>query len=720
MTAESPVRVPVLDRALDALPIVGIWLGLSMLYVWQASRHGTPWLFSDEIEYTEIARAISETGTPARRGVEYWGAGLYPWLMAPFWWIDGIGSSYAAIKDAQALVMAAAVFPTYALARTMLGRPWSLLAALGAGATPAFVFAPMLIQEPVAYPVAALALLSIARAIATRSRAWTAAAAALAVAGPLLRDELVLLPLIGIAATAVVWVRGERARALRARLGTGRVLGLAALLVLALLALSELAAHRSTGWRVARADPLGVLDQAAEAGSALAIGIGVLPLLAGIALALDPRSLPRTRAATSFQAVLLSSLAAFLLYTGAKGVFGAEVFEPRILERNLIYLAPLLFVAAAVAIRLRAARLVSLAVAAGLTAAMLLGTAFPFATPLYGDAPSLSALSRLHSDYAWVQGGLEAFLLVLLAGSVVVLLVSRVGGRAGTVVGAVALVLAVGWSLRTETIASRASNNISATFLGGLPKPLNWVDRQTGGAPAVYLGQKIADPNPVWSLEFWNRSVRQIWSTDGTAPGPGPTLTPDLTSRDGSLADRSGARWAVSDFGIDLVGTERQKVGALTLVGHDGPLRLEESVRGVFNDGWLGSRTPQDSVAADYSRFSTPGERAGTVDVRVARTGWCPSDPKADVPGHVVIDVGTLKLGEQRDGVVDRVTERRGWTVRGCADRTFSIPTPRPPFHVTVTVTPPFQPHALDPSNSERRYFGAQVGFAFRPTSGTP
>ena len=698
------------------MPIVGIWLALSMVYVWQASRHGTPWLFSDEIEYTEIARAISETGTPARRGVEYWGAGLYPWLAAPFWWIDSVSTAYTAIKDAQSIVMAAVVFPTYALARTMLARPWSLLAAFGAGATPAFVFAPMLIQEPVAYPYSALALLATARALATHRRGWIVTAVGLALLGPFVRDQLILLPLVAGASFVIVALRSARCRAVLTRLGTRRAVGLSVLVVLAMVALSELYAARSEQWRVARADPLGILDQASDAGMALAVGLGVLPLLAGLTLAFDPRALPRTRAFSSFHAVLLASLGLFLLYAGAKGVYGAKVFEPRIVERNLVYLAPLLFVATAVAIRFSAARIVALVGATAVTAAILLGTTFPFTTPLYGDAPSLAVLTRLHSDYGWTQEGLQAFLLVLLTISVLALLAPRIETRVGVAVGAVALVLCAGWSLRTEVIGSRASNEISSTFVGGLPKPLDWVDRATGGSPSVYIGQKIADPNSVWSLEFWNRSVKRIWSTDGTAPGPGPTLTPDLTAPDGTLADDSGFHWAISDFGVDLVGRKRATMGTLTLVEHDGPLRLEQSLRGVFNDGWVGSSQPADSVAADYSRFSTPGEQAGTVDVRVARTGWCPSDPKADVPGRVEIDVGTLELGEQKNGVIDQLTERRGWIVAGCADRTFAIPTPRPPFHVKVTITPPFQPNALDPSNPERRYFGAQVGFGFRPT----
>lgn len=65
-------RPPPGDRLLAALPLLFAFLAVSSLYVWQASKHPTPWLFSDEIEYAQISRAIAETGTPTRRGVEYW------------------------------------------------------------------------------------------------------------------------------------------------------------------------------------------------------------------------------------------------------------------------------------------------------------------------------------------------------------------------------------------------------------------------------------------------------------------------------------------------------------------------------------------------------------------------------------------------------------------------------------------------------------------------
>ena len=118
MTTIEPAAAPKAlgDRLLDIWPLLFSFLVIASLYVWQASKHPTPWLFSDEIEYAQISRAIAETGTPARRGVEYWGAGLFPWLIAPFWWIDSLGTAYSAVKTFNALAMTAAMFPTYALA----------------------------------------------------------------------------------------------------------------------------------------------------------------------------------------------------------------------------------------------------------------------------------------------------------------------------------------------------------------------------------------------------------------------------------------------------------------------------------------------------------------------------------------------------------------------------------------------------------------------------
>ena len=161
---------------------------------------------------------------------------------------------------------------------------------------------------------------------------------------------------------------------------------------------------------------------------------------------------------------------------------------------------------------------------------------------------------------------------------------------------------------------------------------------------------------------------------------------------DGRLADDPGYRYAVIDNGLSIAGETIAERGQLRLVKIAEPLRLKDSLAGVFNDGWIGSMGAAGSVAADYNLFTAPA-KPGTVFVTLSRKGFC--GPHA--PGHVEIDVGTIALGQQKDGILGRTTQRRGWTIDSCAERTFPIATPGGPFHVKVTITPPFQPNAVDP-----------------------
>ena len=57
-------------RPSDAmLALVGAYLLLCCLFLWQAWRRETPTIFTDELELTQLSRSIAETGQPARRGV---------------------------------------------------------------------------------------------------------------------------------------------------------------------------------------------------------------------------------------------------------------------------------------------------------------------------------------------------------------------------------------------------------------------------------------------------------------------------------------------------------------------------------------------------------------------------------------------------------------------------------------------------------------------------
>ena len=538
-----------------------------------------------------------------------------------------------------------------------------------------------------------------------------AAAVALAVVAPFVRDELIIVPAIMVAALGIQYVCFGGGRTYLAIASYGRRAALVVGAIVAALLCLVVARAGASQVEIAFSTPGTMLRQAKWAWGATIVGLGVLPVVIGIAMVVPAAGIKRTRALTAFTSVLGASLAILTFYVAVKGTFQAATFEERIEERNLLYIAPLLTIALAHFAATRQIRVWTLALAAALTAWSIDSLSLNLAG-LEGDAPGLAILSRWHDDYELGVTSAHKILYGLIALSVLVgltpLLLRQRRLATWIVVGA--FVLSIGWSTWAETAAATYSNNFSDLFYNGLPKPLNWVDEATGRKSAVYIGQKIADPNGIWSMEFWNRSVRRVWSLDGTAPGPGPVLTPDLIATDGRLDGDPGYEYAVIDTGLAIAGTPVATQGVTKVVRIAKPLRLQKSLAGVFSDGWIGSKVPTDRVIADYNQFDAP-KKPGVVDVTLSRKAFC--GPHA--PGHVLIEVGTIALGQQKNGILGRTTQARGWTIDSCAERTFPIATPGGPFHVRVTVMPPFQPSAVDPKNFEQRYFGARLGIAFQP-----
>jgi hypothetical protein len=301
----------------------------------------------------------------------------------------------------------------------------------------------------------------------------------------------------------------------------------------------------------------------------------------------------------------------------------------------------------------------------------------------------------------------------MLAGATAALLavaLLRSRPRLSLSIAATAGVLALAWTMTAQLAAASASNSFSRTFLRNLPAPPDWVDQETHGEPTLYLGQNVADANGLWLHEFWNRSIKQVWSLDGTAPGPGPVVTPNLTSRYGTLGD-PGYDFVLAERSIDLVGKVIDEKGGWRLYRIEHPLRLRSSQAGLYSDGWVGATHEADIVTASYNRFETPDNRPSTMVVTVSKKGWCGKN----VPGKVRIQVGTLALGQQRNGVLARVTAERRWVVNSCQEKTFTIPAPPPPFHVDVAIDGTFVPHDLDPTSSERRRLGAMVSMTWQP-----
>ena len=108
--------------------------------------------------------------------------------------------------------------------------------------------------------------------------------------------------------------------------------------------------HASTAWRnTTFLYKDRIFDHATWAVGALAIGIGVLPLIVGVAALARPKEEPRTPETRAFVVTSAAALGAFLWYAGIKGAYVSTVFATYVYERNVIYLAPLLFAGTALA-----------------------------------------------------------------------------------------------------------------------------------------------------------------------------------------------------------------------------------------------------------------------------------------------------------------------------------------------------------------------------------
>ena len=715
----TAVARPIADRFLAALPLLTIYLWLCILYGWEAAGHVTPWLNSDELETAQLARSVAETGETARRGVPYSVHSLYPYVFAPPWWIQDVGSAYAAAKYLNVFAMTASLFPAYGLARMVVSKPWAIFAAAGTATIPALYYSAMLVEEPLAYPWAALCAFLIAKALATRRLPWIIGAAIASLLAPLVREQLAVIPAAFLLAALALIAVGDRMRAVYARWSRWDWAGAFVLFAGVVITLNAAVSHVSFSWLVATQHYKDrMLENGLWAAGALTIGVGVLPAIAGLAALVRPRGEQWTPELRAFVATCAALLVGFAWYTAVKAAYISTTFSTLVVERNLIYVAPLLFAGTALFFERPFVRWWAAAAAAGLAlAGILLVYPYQMQFRVYSDAPGFSLLQAANRAYEWTPDHAQDVLVGMLVLSLLVLVLPRVLPVGRTPVLATVAVGLIAWTLAGQMSAASASNTFSEELVDDIAEPLDWIDRATGGEPALYLGQHLTDYNGVWQMEFWNRSLDHVWSTDGSAPGPGPTLTPDLLNAKTGEITSADVRYVVADPGIELFGDiVREHVhyagGTPTkwrLFKVQPPLRLQNSTRGVSQDGWAGA-------ASDYSQFRTPGNRPGFAVVTVSRRAWGGRDRRA----RVTIRVGSLEIGEDRQPMLGRITDRCTFTINRLEQRTFLLRTPPPPFHARIDISPTFVPRELDPNHPDTRELGAQVGFSFSPTETVP
>jgi hypothetical protein len=713
VVSDRPAAPPLLDRVLSALPLPTIFVWLCLLYGWQAWHHVSPWLFSDELQYTQLARSIAETGHPARRGDPYPLASLWTWLTAPAWWFDDNATAYGAVKAIGVLVMSSVVFPTYLLAREVVAKPWALLAAAAAGGIPAMAYSSMIIQEPLAYPYSTLVLYIGFKALVTRRRSWIVAAAASAFIGPAVRGELAVLPAIVLGAGFLLVATSDWARGNYAVWTWWDRVGACVLFLGALIALDEFVGKHSMRWDITtRVYKDRMFDLGLQAGTVFTIGIGVLPVVAGLAGGLSLRGM-RRREDRAFLALFWSGLACFATYTAIKAAFLSTIFSTNVEERNLFYVAPLLLIASALWFDRARSHALALAAAAAFVLYLLVRKPYPLQFP-YFEAPGNGLLALANRDWAWgndyARFVLLWVLLVTIAIAAVPILLRLLGERApgwarlaSRGVAVAGVVSALAWSLSGEIYSARGFSDFSHRLIDTLPRPLDWVDSAGHGEAVTYIGQQLGgDANRIYLTEFWNRSIRNVWSIDGSGPGPGPSQTPDLGRTDGTLTPAPGTPLALEDRGVHLAGPTIDKGGTMRLVRIDGVLRLRDVTVGVYPDGWMVEH-------ASYSRFPAAGTTPGTLTIGLSRVGFCQKGP----PAKIVVRLGTLVIGEDKHAAIGRVLQTRRVALANCTQQEVRLRTPRPPFHVDLQLHGTVRPS--DYGVPDSRDLGAVASFAYRP-----
>ena len=708
------------------MPLVGAYLLLATLYAWQAWRRETPTIFSDELETTQISRAIAETGHAARRGEPYGFTSLVPWLTAPMWWLHPVATAYEAIKTVQAFVMAAAIFPAFLLARRVLSPGWAYFAAVAAIAGPALSYAPILVEEPWAYPAATLAFWLLVRAVDRPARWPIALAVGSCFLAVLVRSQLVaLFGALGFGLVALGW-RTEPMRRWRATWSRWDWVGAVVLGVGGVVAVVAFLGHHSTEWSTATTLWKGrMVEYGSWAGGAFAIGIGIVPAIALLAALAVPRAERDRPGVRAFVIVSGGAVVSFGWYAAVKGAYLSTNFSSLIVERNLVYLAPLAFVATAYLLERGAAPIWSVVVAGAAVLGLVIWV--PIERGLdnfpYYEAHGLAILALANREWAWPLGRIETAVEALtVVGTVVVLLVgtrlrTRLSGVAAPVAIGTAVALLV-WNVTAEVYASIGEHDFSALVERNIPKPNDWVDRAAGSGSVTMLGQHMSDnPLGVSSTEFWNRSIAKVWSVDGTGPGPGHTLTPDLLDAEGTLWPNPRTDLVLASGGVEVVGDEVAANQGSTLVRLDGnPIRLRSNTTGIAGDGWMvgDPGNPEVPARAAYNRFDVSGGGTGTAVVTLSRQTFCPAG--AHLPGEAVVRIGILGRGEDKQPAILRQTASDTQYVPACGFRTFVLPTPSAPWRVEVAIQT-FVPSQVDPKGSagERRALGARVSFDVVP-----
>jgi hypothetical protein len=554
-----------------------------------------PWIAPDEQLYGLLGRSLvaGDGLTLLGEPVPYYSL-LYPLLVGvPFLWSE-LEGAVRWVQLLQAIAMSLTAIPVFLWARPLAGGRWALMAATLTLLMPGLVYSGLFMSEALYFLVAVVAVWVLALCLEAPTLARQGFL--LLAVGVALATRLQAVGFIGVLVVAVALLAfAERStRIVRRLVPTFAVLGVAALAWSALRVAQGGVGQLLGGYApLAEADEYSFGDVAQsvawQTGAVALITVGV-PLAALGTLAW--RTL-RGREDDLRVRVLVVTAVAYAAVTVIEVGSFASRFVEHVTERQLLSVAPIVFVAFAVWLARGAPRpqpstsIIALLVAAS---ALLLPLDRVTRLAAYADAPSMIPLERLRSTLD------ETAFDSLYAGGVALLLLAAVFlPRRSTLALLVAVALALGGASLVSSLEIRDRSQVERerTFAG---VPTDWIDASGERGVALLLTKERQWPS-AWELLFWNDSITKVLRLTGVdSPGVVPQEVVS-TRADGRLVTRAGEELeptaAVAPSGTSIVGDEIATMppsfeqAGMALWRVEPPLRVSRRIVGLSPNGDL-------------------------------------------------------------------------------------------------------------------------------------
>jgi Dolichyl-phosphate-mannose-protein mannosyltransferase len=581
----------------------------SGLWAWAGTRISGPWFIPDEVIYAELGKSLYGLGHFEILGARpSFFSLVYPLFVGLPLHVGGVERGYPIAKALQALAMSLASVPIYFWSRSLVTRPFALLAAALTLALPALTLTGFLMTEVLFYPLFCLSAWLMARALVQPTLTRQALLIGSILLVTLTRLEgLLLVPAFVIAAVVAagfsrIWLSGLLR--LTPALAT---LMLAAFLW---LAVSLASGHPPLGaYEVTVSGNYGVpqalrfvLYHAAD----LILLTGGVPVAALVFLT---SSVVQRRETTSEVLALLAvTIGTTLTFVPFVAVYAAG-FTGRLAERNLFFLAPLFFTVCAAWIgrgAFRSARLLAFTAAALL--ALVLATPWDrFVVPAgEPDALTLVPFVNLHGRFPHLAPtvAIAVFMAALLA----LLVAPR---RLLPLVPVCLGLLLTGASVSAARFAASTADDYEGVMAGS---DRSWIDKAARGpVDFLYSGeQSWSGGGPAWTSVFWNERIARVDELFGTqVVGPSGGHDDDVAG-DGRVltgAQPPRLRYIVASTSLRLVGDGLvTSPTGFVLWRIVPPLRLVTRVAGI---------DPVNSTLGPRADLIVYGCRGGTAHIRL-------------------------------------------------------------------------------------------------------